>query len=315
MKVSNWVRGSSSSFMLHREYTMSKLIHQSASSSSTGGENKGHPLFMKVLEDHTYYKDNTMKQDLECQEPDFKGWKGNYKLDKTTWKPGEKVCYIIMEYLQGHRMRGKKLDHGFNLQQIRQIMVECAEGLQHLQSLVPEKMPRTPSSCFVHRDFRMANLFWMGSKSREHDAANGHIKILDYGLMVFANSQTENNFNSAIHMPNACFDNYWLPEEACGVSRKGNFKSPYTALDIFSYGVLLMELMHPNRVQTFKKNTDSEDRRKKFMNEIYTRIRNRDGYLLKTHGVMAKALGLGEKIFKRLTDSDPAKRPDISYLV
>ena len=121
------------------------------------------------------------------------------------------TCYIAMEYLDGISLdRVLERKEKLSLDRVLHIICQVCEGLNeaHRQSV-------------THRDIKPANIFLQ---------ENDHVKVLDFGVAHFQNSQLT---NSGMLLGTI---NYIAPEQITGL------RVDYRA-DIFSVGVILYEMI------------------------------------------------------------------------
>eukprot|EP00396_MALV-II-16_sp_LP-1_P000210 gene210-146_t len=89
--------------------------------------------FMRVLEDHTSYRNNTPQQD-QHMESEVKIFPKPRELDHM--RPGaikaDDVDYVVMELLEGCTFREKLRTHGFTLPQMREVLQDAAQALHCL---------------------------------------------------------------------------------------------------------------------------------------------------------------------------------------
>jgi formylglycine-generating enzyme required for sulfatase activity/dienelactone hydrolase/predicted Ser/Thr protein kinase len=136
--------------------------------------------------------------------------------------------FLAMEYLQGQTLRQELLEKTLTLEQVLDVGIQMAEGLEaaHVKGI-------------VHRDIKPMNLFV---------TTGGHVKILDFGLAKLTpflrNFEEQKRQSESTMMAEAQLTSpgtalgtvaYMSPEQA-----RGEELDPRT--DVFSFGVVLYEM-------------------------------------------------------------------------
>jgi len=185
----------------------------------------GHRMFVRYLEDHTgleHFSDEALNE--WAQDRKFNNIDINDVIPKDP--------YLVMELIKGKTVKSLLMDNQLTIQDSSEILSQAAAALAHLRKV----------SC-IHRDFRVHNLMW-------HD---GQLRVIDFGLGLYeVNAQLASMGNPVVRT----FwkqDSYWMPPEVKRLHHESpcNFY-PYepSSFDIFSYGVLVIELMADPKLTT-----------------------------------------------------------------
>jgi len=219
-------------YSLHREAQWSlQCLHNSMASNFC--ERKA-AYFVRYLEDHSgavgwcpgnldWHAERTIFEAADFIWGDFQ------PLQDLPQMP-----YVVMELLPGntvHALLGfsRRLDACMLSASDKSAIVEQAtEALEYLTGFG-----------LIHRDFRPLNMLWAGS------AAAGQLKVIDLGLMT-SSEETYMDSNSSVtkcswgEADPKIYD--WAPPEVKTKSLPVNFALPPHSFDVYSLGVLILQL-------------------------------------------------------------------------
>ncbi|CAJ1424998.1 unnamed protein product [Effrenium voratum] len=221
-----------SAFILHREAQWS--IQRLHNSSYKKYSPQKASLFARYLEDHTGRWSRDLDFDLErgtFEAPDFR-W------DK--FRPSEPMPqnpYVAMEYVPGRTLhsalgwsRDQPLKDEAHLSQEEKesIVSQAAEALLYLVD-----------NGLIHRDFRTTNL--MVSERR----STIRVRVIDLGHTILAENHQCRNKSAVVRCnwkeeEKKRFD--WAPPEVKARENFVNFAYPAHSFDVFSFGVLTVQL-------------------------------------------------------------------------
>merc|ERR1719491_1011594 len=137
-----------------------------------------------------------------------------------------------MEYVEGKLLQGI-VESGppFEFHEKRSVVRQCCEALLYMERFG-----------VVHRDFRGCNIFLQGR------GPGCQVKVIDLGFMISADPSGAKNPNHAVRCAwqgdparKLRFD--WAPPEVRAAGSP-NFVVPACSFDVFSFGVLLLKLLH-----------------------------------------------------------------------
>lgn len=216
-------------YALHREARWSlERLHNSTSKHHEIG---GAVLFAKYLEDHTGFAAHAPGSDFDAlrrrfEDPAFQ-WAA-HSFDP----PLSPAPYVVMEFIDGKLLQ-HIVEHGPPLGTDEALAVarQCCKALVYMERFG-----------VLHRDFRGCNIFLLGRGPR------CLVKVIDLGFMISADDWQEKNPNPAVRCawqgdPEKKIKFDWAPPE---VRSRGapNFGLPPYSFDVFSFGVLLLKLLH-----------------------------------------------------------------------
>lgn len=216
-------------YALHREARWSmERLHNTADPRYERG---GAVLFARYIEDNTGLAAHSSKWDFDgcCrkfEDPRFV-WSEHVFDPSLAPRP-----YVVMELIEGKLLQ-HVIENGppLDLFEQRAVVRQCTKALVYMERF----------DC-IHRDFRGCNIFLAGRGPR------CQVKTIDFGFMVTADPKHARNPNPAVRCawqgdPERKLHFDWAPPE---VRTKGapNFGLPPFSFDIFSFGVLLLKLLH-----------------------------------------------------------------------
>jgi len=216
-------------YALHREarWSMERLHNTAEKRHEVGGA----VLFARYLEDHT---------GLAPHSPggDFDELRGRFEDPKFVWAnhsfdpPLAASPYVVIEFIDGKLLQ-HIVEHGPPLDTFEQraVVRQCSKALVYMERFN-----------VIHRDFRGCNIFLLGRGPR------CQVKVIDLGFMISADPAHERNPNPAVRCawqgdPEKKIRFDWAPPEV-RVKGAPNFGLPAFCFDVFSFGVLLLKLLH-----------------------------------------------------------------------
>lgn len=225
----------------HQAYAM----HREAQWSLQYLHNKEHPryrpegaaLLVQYLEDHTgFAKEETNGGFEELQfvmeARDFQ-W-ARCRLPETPAPAGHHAGrYVVLELVRGRLLQSILDDESPKSVEERQAVVEerqavvtqCVAALSYLKDFG-----------LVHRGIRPSNLMVVG------EGPTCGLKVLDFSCMILSDTSQADNRNPAVTCGLLGVHGEWIPPEVRKSSASGNFGTPGSSFDAFSFGVLVLVL-------------------------------------------------------------------------
>lgn len=237
-------------FELHREaqWSLTRLHNPARAHYDPAGAR----LFARYLSDHTGFAEPWPHSTKHCRgggaHPDFDRRRQSVEMPDFDWKDVEylrpQVPYVILEALGGISLHAAMQADNASFEGIDGGRQQIPGSLSwRSRNQVLEQLVRASgylnAAGIIHRDFRPCNVQLYRRTSERCD-----LKVLDLGVAIAAEDQHRQNRNVSIYVyepervATGGFD--WLPWEV----RDGvlNFDWPSHSFDIFSFGVMWLQL-------------------------------------------------------------------------
>ncbi|CAK9097969.1 Probable serine/threonine-protein kinase PknB [Durusdinium trenchii] len=220
-----------SAFILHREAQWSlQRIHNTKQKDYSQQKAS---YFARYLEDHT----GRWSRDCDFDKERSIFESADFRWDK--FKPQEMMPaypYVAMEYVPGRTLhsalgwqRDQPLEESYLSQEEKEaILLQAAEALTYLYEMN-----------LIHRDFRTTNLMV------SHRKPSIQVKVIDLGHTILAQEHQCKNKSAVVRCnwkeeEKKRFD--WAPPEVKAKEPFVNFSYPLHSFDVFSFGVLAVQL-------------------------------------------------------------------------
>lgn len=235
VKVSKFVKLPTASsqnrhiYALHREarWSLERLHHAGAAFH----EPEGAELFARYLEDHTGLAEHSRGGDFDDVRRFFEDPKLNWAEHSFAPELAERP-YLVMEFVDGTLLQ-QLLESGppLDAEERRAVVRQCAEALVYMERFG-----------VIHRDFRGCNIFVQGRGPALQ------LKVIDLGFMISSEAALARNPNPAVRCawqgdPERKLRYDWAPPEVRPPGSP-NFAVPGYSFDVFSFGVLVLKLLH-----------------------------------------------------------------------
>eukprot|EP00929_Paragymnodinium_shiwhaense_P053734 TRINITY_DN26914_c0_g1_i1.p1 TRINITY_DN26914_c0_g1~~TRINITY_DN26914_c0_g1_i1.p1 ORF type:complete len:705 (-),score=177.71 TRINITY_DN26914_c0_g1_i1:845-2959(-) len=198
--------------------------------------------FVKYLEDHTGKWASGLDIVLELelfQSADF-DWEGFVPPAPLPESP-----YVVLEFVHGCTVNVAMAFHAgaaaaglkpsLGGEERREVARQAAEALAYLSSF-----------SLIHRDFRTSNLMWTGGGGAVgQQPPPGRLRVIDLGHMITADATNRRSRSVVVkcnwrETASKKFD--WAPDEVKLGDVDVNFEAPAQSFDVYSLGVLIVQL-------------------------------------------------------------------------